>query len=111
MPMVIQIGTTLLHILWCYLLTSKTQDAVRGTALATTLTHAINFVCFALYTSLQPEIKEAWFLPNRECFYAKGLWEFMKIGIVSVLMMCLEWWSFEIMTLLAAYVSIQATAE
>jgi Na+-driven multidrug efflux pump len=65
---------------------------------------------------LTEEIKKtAWFSPFRvdvrsECFDKKGLIDFFKEGIPSTGMLCLEWWSFEIMTLFAAYISLKATA-
>jgi MATE family multidrug resistance protein len=45
-----------------------------------------------------------------ECFEIKGLIQYFKLGIPSTGMLCLEWWAFEIMTLLAAYISLTATA-
>jgi hypothetical protein len=47
---------------------------------------------------------------KRECFEIKGLIQYFKLGIPSTGMLCLEWWAFEIMTLLAAYISLKATA-
>jgi MATE family multidrug resistance protein len=35
---------------------------------------------------------------------------YFKLGIPSTGMLCLEWWAFEIMTLFAAYISMNATA-
>ena len=45
-----------------------------------------------------------------ECFDKKGLIDYFKLGIPSTGMLCLEWWSFEIMTVFAAYISLSATA-
>lgn len=54
--------------------------------------------------------KEAWFLPNKECFDIQGLITFLKMGIPSIGMICLEWWSFEILILFSAYISMTATS-
>lgn len=40
----------------------------------------------------------------------QGLLDYLKLGLPSIGMVCLEWWSFEIMTLFAAYTSLTATA-
>jgi Na+-driven multidrug efflux pump len=34
----------------------------------------------------------------------------MSLGLPSISMLCLEWWSFELMILYSAYISLQATA-
>jgi MATE family multidrug resistance protein len=49
-------------------------------------------------------------MPNRHSFNLSGLNEFMKIGGPSIVMTCLEWWSFELMTVIASYISIQSVA-
>jgi MATE family multidrug resistance protein len=54
------------------------------------------------------EIKESWFLPDKTCFI--GLLEFLKFGIPSAAMLCIEWWSFEIMSFLSGYISVNAMA-
>lgn len=82
------------------------------------MTHLFTMIALHVYTekSLTKEIKEkAWFSPFRpdvksECFDKKGLIDYFKLGIPSTGMLCLEWWAFEIMTLLAAYISLKATA-
>jgi hypothetical protein len=47
---------------------------------------------------------------KKECFEIKGLINYFKLGIPSTGMLCLEWWAFEIMALLAVYISLKATA-
>ncbi len=90
----------------------------QGTGIATTMTHFFTMVALHIYTEkcLTREMKEkAWFSPFRsdvkhECFEMKGLIEYFKLGIPSTGMPCLEWWALEIMTLLAAFISLKATA-
>jgi MATE family multidrug resistance protein len=53
-------------------------------------------------------LKQSWFFPNRDSF--TGLWDYLKIGVPSAALLCLEWWSFELMTLLAGYISVEAMA-
>ena len=47
---------------------------------------------------------------SRDSLDLRGLQEFMKIGGPSIVMTCLEWWSFELMTVIASYISIPAVA-
>jgi MATE family multidrug resistance protein len=112
-PMLIQITCTFMHILWCYLFVDVWLFGVRGPAYATVLTYAINLVALYVYTerfTSERLRREAWFLPDRACFDRKGLSQYMIMAVPSIGMLCLEWWSFELMTLYSAFISMQATA-
>lgn len=102
----IQLMCTVLHYLWCYLFVNKFQLDIKGTALATTLTYFLNFIVTTLYVSTIKELRPAWFLPNRNSF--RGLCEYLKLGIPTVTIMLVDWSSFEIMTLIAGYISMTA---
>jgi MATE family multidrug resistance protein len=75
-PMVIQVITTSLHLLWCYILVDVMEWGAAGAGVATTLTHFLTLVGTYGYTSvrLEPEKREkAWFSPFRaetraQCF-------------------------------------------
>lgn len=90
----------------------------KGAGIATSFTHFCTMIGFHIYTekTLTKDQKEmTWFSPFRsdvrsECFNITGLINYFKLGIPSTGMLCLEWWAFEIMTLLAAYISLKATA-
>ncbi len=117
-PMIIQCITLPLHIIWCYIFTDYYDMGVKGTAIASSITSFTNFIMFwsfsARYTDNRLR-KETWFLPKnrielKECINAKGLWEFVKLGLSSMGTICLEWWSFELMMLFSSYISVKATA-
>ena len=50
----------------------------------------------------------AWFLPNKETF--RNIGAFMALAIPGTAMICLEWWCFEIMILMAGYIGVDITA-
>lgn len=82
---------------------------IQGTALATCLTHFLNLVAFAIYTekfTCDKVRKEAWFLPTKETLDLSGLLSYLKLGLPSTGMVCLEWWSIEVMTFLTGFISI-----
>lgn len=111
--MIIQIVTTVLHIFWCWILTDLLEMEIRGTAIATCITNLVNLVILHIYTIKCTDEKIAAIVgsfPSKESFNYQGLIDYMKLGLPSVGMVCLEWWSFEIMTLYAAYISLNATA-
>lgn len=77
-----------------------------GVALSTTITYFLNFIVSILYVSTIKELRPAWFLPNKNSF--RGLSEYLKLGIPTVTIIIVEWSSFEIMTLIAGYISLTA---
>lgn len=56
------------------------------------------------------KLKEAWHMPTHASFNLVGLKDFMKIGIPSIAMLCVELWSFEFMALMAAMISVESIA-
>ena len=116
--MIIQLISLPLHIFWCYLLTDLNDLGIKGTAYASIITSLINFIMYWVYSSMftEKEIREqTWFLPRniteiKECCNAEGLWVFVKVGVGSMGTICLEWWSFEVMILLATMLSVKAVA-
>jgi MATE family multidrug resistance protein len=107
-PMIITIIAIIFHITLCHILVTFYGFEIIGLAIATSLTYFISFVSITIYTSLMTEIKEAWFLPNKQTF--NGLWEFMVVGIPSVTLQCFEWWAFEVILLFSGFISVEAAA-
>ncbi|TNV79111.1 hypothetical protein FGO68_gene194 [Halteria grandinella] len=112
-PMAIQLISTFLHIFWCWLLTDKMGMGIKGPGLANIITNLVNLVAVHIYTKRFTDTKvskEAYIMPTRECFDLVGLLEYMKLGLPSIGMVCMEWSSFEIMTIYSAYIGVTATA-
>lgn len=101
-PMVIQLLMTICHFFICYLLIGPM--GVYGPALASTISNLNIFLLMAAYTSRikDPYIIEAWNVTTKSSISLHGLYDFMKVGLPSVGMICLEWWSFELMAFIAA---------
>lgn len=70
------------------------------------------FVLITIYTSRidDPKVKLAFKPPSKSSFDWIGIKDFMKIGIPSVAMLCVELWSFELMAILAAMISVESIA-
>ena len=84
------------------------QLGLTGTALSTMITTLINTISITIYvTYFLPELKEAWFFPTRDSF--KGIGGYLKVAFPSMLMGCLEWWTFEIQTFFASFISVEVT--
>nr|KYP42243.1 Protein TRANSPARENT TESTA 12 [Cajanus cajan] len=99
-PMVFSSITALcLHVPICWVLVFKFGLGHVGAALAIGLSYWLNVVWLAIYMYYSPTCQK-----TRIAFSSNALLsipEFLKYAIPSGLMFCFEWWSFEVLTLLA----------
>ncbi len=80
---------------------------VAGAAYASTITALTNLILIHFYVNYNfPEIKEAWFMPNKDSF--NGLLPYIRFVFPAMLMLCVEWWTFEILTFLSSWISVDA---
>jgi MATE family multidrug resistance protein len=87
-----------LHLFWSWLFVLHFKLEIVGTGIASALTNFINLSICLFYSSMLNDIKEAIFFPDKRSFY--GLREYLMIGIPQTILVCMEWWVFEIVTLL-----------
>ncbi|KAK3133960.1 hypothetical protein QOZ80_6AG0543290 [Eleusine coracana subsp. coracana] len=91
--------TALTHVFVCYALVYKAGMGSKGAALSTAISYAINLTILALYVRLSSACKRTWTGFSAEAF--AGLRDFAKLAVPSAMMVCLEWWSFELLVLLS----------
>lgn len=108
MVMYTMIFTSILHFLWCYIFVFDYGWSIFGVSLATIITYFLNFAIITLYCMYDKEVKESFFFFTKESFKQVG--GYLKVGIPSLTMLCLEWWSFEVLAFMAGYISVDATA-
>ena len=104
---VISVGT-IVHVFWCYLFVTVYEMDIYGVSLASFITYSSICAAVNIYAYMLKDIEEAWFRPGWETFNNLGI--FMKLSIPSMLMLCLEMWTFEILTLFAGYISVDTAA-
>ncbi|AQK91995.1 Putative MATE efflux family protein, partial [Zea mays] len=93
------IATLLLHIPLCWLLVFKTSMGYIGASLAISLSYWLNVMMLAAYIRYSDSCKETRSPPTVEAF--KGVSVFLRLALPSALMLCFEWWSFEILILVS----------
>ncbi|KAJ6793452.1 protein DETOXIFICATION 16-like [Iris pallida] len=100
MPLLITSGvTTLLHILVCWILVYACGLGTKGAALATSISYWINVFLLAVYIKFSQACKMTWTGFSREAFH--DILDFLRLAVPSTFMICLEYWSFEMVVLLS----------
>ncbi|PKI59793.1 hypothetical protein CRG98_019799 [Punica granatum] len=99
-PMLVSsIATLLFHIPVCWMLVYKSGLGNLGAALAINLSYWVNVIFFALYIKFSPVCTKTWGHISMEMF--NGVGEFFRFAVPSAMMVCLEWWSYELLVLLS----------
>ena len=86
----------------------KMDLGIQGIGIACSLSNLLIYVGNLIYPAFITEISDAVFLPNRHSF--RGFRQYFEIGIPSCLILCLEWWAFEAMTLISGYLGVDSQA-
>ncbi|KAH0453976.1 hypothetical protein IEQ34_018300 [Dendrobium chrysotoxum] len=99
-PIMLSSGiTAIFHFINCWFFTYKTGLGYRGAALSVSISYWFNLLLLVLYVCLSPSCKSTWTGFSRDAFH--GLWDFLKLGIPSTLMVCFQNWQFELLLILA----------
>ncbi|XP_039017905.1 protein DETOXIFICATION 12-like [Hibiscus syriacus] len=89
----------LVHIPLCWALVFKFGLDTIGGALAISISSWLNVIFLALYMWHSPTCTKTRVPITMELF--QGITEFFRFAIPSAIMICLEWWSFELLILLS----------
>ncbi|XP_042438642.1 protein DETOXIFICATION 16-like [Zingiber officinale] len=99
-PMLISSGViAVFHILICWVLVYMFGLGSKGAALATTISYWINVLLLAIYVKFSQACKETWTGFSKESL--KDAFDFLRLAVPSAFMVCLEYWSFEMVVLLS----------
>jgi Na+-driven multidrug efflux pump len=79
-----------------------------GIAIANTVSNTMNFILITYVSTRLNKYSVAFYFPDREAF--KGLKEYLKIAIPSMLLHCLKSWSFALQILISSIVSVELLA-
>lgn len=92
-------ATSLLHIIVCWGLVFKSGLGSKGAALAITISNWINVFLLAIYVKYSPTCAKTWTGFSKEALH--DIFSFVKLAVPSAIMICLEYWSFEMVVLLS----------
>ncbi|PON35432.1 Multi antimicrobial extrusion protein [Trema orientale] len=89
------------HVPLCWALVFKSRLEHLGAALSIGISYWLNVISLILYMKCSPACESTRVPISLELF--QGFGEFFRFAIPSALMVCLEWWSFELLTLLSGF--------
>lgn len=92
--------TILLHPLWSYIFMTVLNLGVLGAAMAFTLSQLINCSMGSIYIYIIKPLPETIFMFDKYSF--RGWGNYMKLSIPLTLLLCAEWWAFEILSIIGA---------
>ena len=105
-PVYVQIGTTVLHWFMCSYFIATQGMHEDGAAICTNITYLLNL----LLTDLWIRFKKDSDFTNMVFFYDKRctmeLGSYLRIGIPGMLMLCFEWWAFELLALFTGLLGV-----
>ena len=107
-PMVAQSTATMVHILWCYLFVVKWDMDIVGLAIATNISTFTMLFIITVYAHCISSISDALFFPTSDSFKHWG--EYLRLSIPATVMLCAEWWAFEILTILSGIIGVNEQA-
>ena len=107
-PMFTQIVSTAFHVAWCDLLIVRWALGIRGASLAICITYTTNFIALLFYTAvIDREERVIWSIDKKAFHDWTG---YLRLGIPGALVIMLDMWCYEIISLMAGYLVIEATA-
>ena len=99
-----------MHFGFCHVFILKLGMRESGAAAATNITYILNMIICDIWLRVigDKEFPDMIFWYNRQSF--KGLGTFLTIGIPGMLMLCFEWWAFELLAIFAGLLSVNDLA-
>ena len=95
---------------WCYAFVFAVNYGLIGTSISMSITYISNLVIVTSIITFKKGLvhPESWHFFNSDSF--KNFWEFLKYGILSTLMLCFDWWYFELVGIFAGILSVKELA-
>ncbi|XP_031110341.1 protein DETOXIFICATION 14-like isoform X2 [Ipomoea triloba] len=102
LPMVLSsVASLLFHVPVCWAFVFKLNLGSSGAALAIALSYFLNVVLLGVYVCYSPSCNDTRISINFSTEVYSSIWEFVRLAIPSASMICLEWWTYEIVILLS----------
>lgn len=96
-----QILNCILHPFWLYFFVFVLDLSMEGVAFGTSITYFMNYLVPIIYVSFNKSIlkENSWHWINKDSF--KGLFEYLRYGIPSMIMVAMESWAVEVIIIMS----------
>jgi MATE family multidrug resistance protein len=108
MPLVCTSVGTLLHVGMCYWLVTQKQLGIQGVGIASSVTNLFTLSLMCFFSARNEVARDAIKMPDRRA--SQDLSLYLSLGIPSAVLLCLEWWAFEVLTLIIGYIGVNQQA-
>mmetsp|Transcript_41709 Transcript_41709/g.43697 ORF Transcript_41709/g.43697 Transcript_41709/m.43697 type:complete len:582 (+) Transcript_41709:3-1748(+) len=105
MNLVILLVALALHPLWCYIFIVKMELKIVGAGISLLISQIINSLLGSYYIYIIKPVPQSIFWFHKSSFCLKGLSKYFKIALPTAFLQCAEWWSFEILSVIALWCS------
>jgi len=104
-PMIASIITSVMHLGFLFIFVTCMQLEVLGLVISSSLTFSLQLAIVMVYASwFLPDLQEAIQMPTKDVF---SEWRsYFSLAIPSMMMLCAEWWAFEIITIMSGYLGV-----
>jgi MATE family multidrug resistance protein len=92
----------------CWLLIWHFNLRETGAAIATNITYLLNMIVTDIICNCKASIKQTFAWPSMRVFNDVGA--YLRVGISGALMLCFEWWAFELLAIFSGLISVEALA-
>mmetsp|Transcript_40700 Transcript_40700/g.62113 ORF Transcript_40700/g.62113 Transcript_40700/m.62113 type:complete len:483 (+) Transcript_40700:431-1879(+) len=109
-PVWVQLCTTLMHLGWCQLFIVRLEMNEYGAAIATNITYLLNMLISDILIRLMARstFQDMVFWYDRSVYEDVGT--FLRIGVPGMLMLCFEWWAFELLAIFTGLLGVDQLA-
>ncbi len=107
--MVVMIIATFLYLPFCLLFVNYLDFGVSGLAMASSCKDFLCIISVLLYSNFSSEVS-ARLEPFWQMGTFMGLREYLGISLPATIMICAEWWGFEVLALIAGIIGVAAQA-
>ena len=108
MPMVAMFVAIFIHIFLCYLFVNVLEMDIIGLAYAQSIQCGLLALSVAIYCNCSEKISKSLAPLSRESF--NGWKQYLQISLPNTIMICSEWWAFEVLTILAGVIGVTELA-
>ncbi|CAO2815327.1 unnamed protein product [Amaranthus hypochondriacus] len=100
MPLLLNFGAVLgITSLSAWISVYKLKFGIEAVAFSLSLCGCLNILFLGLYINFSSACEKTRVQFSKQVFY--NIWPFLRFGFPAALMVCLKWWAFEIVTLMA----------